>query len=449
MAKEKNRLSDELKEYGYVFSVKRTLTEYSLMCLGMILLGRFFGLHVIPQVILLASGMTLLPFLVRNAYRNRYYQQKFSDLNVYMEQFLYSFQNTRKVLTTLEDTAELFDEGEMKKTIAEARDHILYTYNETDFQEKGLAIIEKNYPYPILPMMHRFALRTEEIGGECRESVDLLLSARRMWADRVFALQQEKKIKRREVMLSILTSLLLCSMIYYMAGKMDLDVAGHPVAQVMTIVVLVLDLLIYYWADKKLTAGYFAEKEKKEEMYIKQYQRIRNYGRGPLDQLGKRAAIRSVTKELKAKFPEWLMQLSLLMQSENVQVAIFKSYDSAPGILKPALEELIGRLTINPNDRMAYMEFLGDFTLPEVKSTMKMLLAIAEGNGGDERSQIADIIRRNQKMQDEAARQKDKDSLAGMYALFLAPQLTGGLKLVVDMILLFIVYLGHMGTGIG
>ena len=98
------------------------------MCLGMILLGRFFGLHVIPQVILLASGMVLLPFLVRNAYRNRYYQQKFSDLNVYMEQFLYSFQNTRKVLTTLEDTAELFDEGEMKETIAEARDHILYTY---------------------------------------------------------------------------------------------------------------------------------------------------------------------------------------------------------------------------------------------------------------------------------------------------------------------------------
>jgi hypothetical protein len=93
------------------------------------------------------------------------------------------------------------------------------------------------------------------------------------------------------------------------------------------------------------------------------------------------------------------------------------------------------------------MDFLSDFTLPEVKSTMKMLLAIAEGNGGDERSQIADIIRRNQKMQDEANRQKDKDSLAGMYALFLAPQLTGGLKLVVDMILLFIVYLGQMGTG--
>ncbi|MBQ5484565.1 MAG: hypothetical protein IIT72_03675, partial [Lachnospiraceae bacterium] len=292
-------------------------------------------------------------------------------------------------------------------------------------------------------------LRTEEIGGECKESVDLLLSARRMWADRVFSLQQEKKIKRREVMMSIATSLLLCSMIYYMAGKMDLDVASHPVAQVMTIVVLVLDLLIYYRADKKLTAGYFAAKEKDDAMYVKQYKRIQSYGNGPLARLGKRAAIRSVTRELKAKFPEWLMQLSLLMQSENVQVAIFKSYDSAPAILKPALSQLIGRLTINPNDRKAYMEFLSDFTMPEVKSTMKMLLAIAEGSGGDERSQIADIIRRNQKMQDEAARQKDKDSLAGMYALFLAPQLTGGLKLVVDMILLFVVYLGHMGTSLG
>ena len=238
-------------------------------------------------------------------------------------------------------------------------------------------------------------------------------------------------------------------MIYYMAGKMDLDVASHPVAQVMTIVVLVLDLLIYYRADKKLTAGYFAAKEKDDAMYVKQYKRIQSYGNGPLARLGKRAAIRSVTRELKAKFPEWLMQLSLLMQSENVQVAIFKSYDSAPAILKPALSQLIGRLTINPNDRKAYMEFLSDFTMPEVKSTMKMLLAIAEGSGGDERSQIADIIRRNQKMQDEAARQKDKDSLAGMYALFLAPQLTGGLKLVVDMILLFVVYLGHMGTSLG
>ncbi len=423
--------------------------EYSLMCLGMIFLGRFFGLHLLPQILLLLAGMALLPFLIRNAYRNRYFQQKFSDLNVYMEQFLYSFQNTRKVLTTLEDTAELFDEGEMKHTIQAARDHILYTYNEANFQEKGLGILEENYPYPVLRMMHRFALRTEEIGGECKESVDLLLSARRMWADRVFSLQQEKKIKRREVMMSIATSLLLCSMIYYMAGKMDLDVASHPVAQVMTIVVLVLDLLIYYRADKKLTAGYFAAKEKDDAMYVKQYKRIQSYGNGPLARLGKRAAIRSVTRELKAKFPEWLMQLSLLMQSENVQVAIFKSYDSAPAILKPALSQLIGRLTINPNDRKAYMEFLSDFTMPEVKSTMKMLLAIAEGSGGDERSQIADIIRRNQKMQDEAARQKDKDSLAGMYALFLAPQLTGGLKLVVDMILLFVVYLGHMGTSLG
>lgn len=447
MAREGNRLSDELKEYGYVFSVKRTLVQYALMCLGMFFLGRFFGLLLIPQLILFGAGMALLPFLVRNAYRNRYYQQKFSDLNVYMEQFLYSFLKTRKVLTTLEDTAELFEAGEMKETIEEARDHILYTYHETDFQEKGLSIIEKKYPYPVLSMMHRFALRTEEIGGECKESVELLLSARRMWADRIFTLQQEKKVKRREVVMSIVTSLLLCSVIYYMAGKMHLDVATHPLAQTMTIVVLILDLLIYYRADKKLTAGYLATKEKEEQTFVKQYRRIKQYGNGPLDRIGKQVAIRSVTRELKAKFPEWLMQLSLFMQSENVAVAIFKSYETAPEILKEPLSELIGRIKMNPGDRRAYMDFLSDFTLPEVKSTMKMLLAIAEGNGGDERSQIADIIRRNQKMQDEANRQKDKDSLAGMYALFLAPQLTGGLKLVVDMILLFIVYLGQMGTG--
>ena len=142
------------------------------------------------------------------------------------------------------------------------------------------------------------------------------------------------------------------------------------------------------------------------------------------------------------------MQLSLLMQSENVQVAIFKSYDNAPAILKPALKEMIGALRIDPNDKRAYMNFLSEFTLPEVRSTMKMLYSISEGKGGEARGQISEIIKRNQEMSDKAKRQQNSDSLAGMYALFLAPQLTGGLKLVCDMILLFAVYMGSMATGI-
>ncbi len=442
------RLSDELSAYGYVFSPKKAAVRYALVIAGMFILGRFFGLHVIPQIVMFIAGMIVLPLLIRNTYRNRYYQQKFSDLNIYMEQFLYSFVKSRKVLTTLEDTYDLFEQGEMKRTIGMAIDHIRNTYNESDFEEKALHIIEKRYPYQGLTVMHRFALRTEALGGEYQESVELLLESRRMWADRVYALQQEKKVKRREIVLSIITSLLLCSMVYYMASQMNLDVSANPFAQVITVIVLILDLFIYYKADSKLTAGYLANDTDREREYVKQYERFEKYGDSFIDQMGKRAARKKLTEYIKACFPEWLMQLSLLMQSENVQMAIFRSYDDAPEILKPELQRMIGRLQLNPNDKNAYMDFLSEFTLPEVRSTMKMLYSISEGKGGEARSQIADIIRRNQEMSDKAKRAADSDSLAGMYALFLAPQLTGGLKLVCDMVLLFVVYMGSMATGV-
>ena len=77
---------------------------------------------------------------------------------------------------------------------------------------------------------------------------------------------------------------------------------------------------------------------------------------------------------------------------------------------------------------------------------MKMLYSISEGTGGDVTAQIGDIIRRNQALTDRADRLKNEDAMAGMYALFLAPQITGGFKLAVDMVLLFIVYMARLGN---
>ena len=91
-----------------------------------------------------------------------------------------------------------------------------------------------------------------------------------------------------------------------------------------------------------------------------------------------------------------------------------------------------------------YNDFLSDFNLPEVRSAMKMLFSLSEGTGANASDQIQDIIRRNQYMMDRAEKLRMEDTQAGMYALFLAPQLTGGAKLLVDMILLLVCYLGKV-----
>lgn len=445
MAREK--LSDELLRYGYVFSLKRTLLLYALTAIGMLLLGRFFGLHTPEQIALCMGTFLFLPFFVRNSLKNKYQQRRFSDINVYMEQFLYSFQKTGKVLTTLQEVKQLFGSGDMYDTITKAEEHILHTYDEKTVEQGGLSLIEAAYPYTGLVTMHRFALQVEKNGGDYRKPIALLLEARRLWADRVYMLLKAKKKQRAEIVLSVGMSLILCSAIYYMARRMDIDVASHPVAQIGTLIVLLTDIWILYLADKRFTADYINRGQDADtKKLMASYHFLKDETKkGILNRLGRLAAKRSVGRAVEIAFPQWLMQVSLLLQSENVQVAVFKSYDDAPEILKPALSELIFELQKNPTQLKPYQDFLSEFALPEVRSAMKMLYSLSEGTGGEAGAQIEDIIHRNQVLLDRSEKMKNEDTLAGMYALFLAPQITGGCKLVVDMVLLMVVYLSNMG----
>ena len=405
---------------------------------------------LVTQLLLLSAGFFMLPFFVRNALRNRYHQKRFSDLNIYMEQFLYSFQKSGKIVTTLEELSSIFEPGEMKTMIREALDHIRYTFNESNVEANALARIEKAYPYDGLRTIHHFALSSEELGGDYQESIRLLLESRRLFADRVYALQQSQRAKRREIFLSISTSLLLCSMIFMLSSRIGVDVAGNPLAQGVTVAVLIMDLLIFYRADKSLTAGLVESNHRSDEEYVRQYRRIYRYkGRKLTDRIGKYLAKKSVKRELEKQFPNWLMEVSLLLQTENVPVAIQKSYKLAPRILQPALAEFILDIKAQPESIEPYLRFLSEFGIPEVSSSMKMLYSISAGTGGDAKMQIADIIRRNQLLYDKAQKLANEDSLAGMHAMFLAPQLTGGFKLVVDMVLLLVLYLGQQSVVVG
>ena len=437
-------LSEELTRYGYVFSLKRSMTLYAFAFVLMLALGRFYSLGFIAQTMLFTAVFLMLPLFMKNVFKNRYNQKRFSDLNIYMEQFLYSFQRSGKVLATIEDLISIFEDGQMKSTLSKARHHILNTYNEADVEANALAMIEKEYPYDGLKRIHRFAIASEEVGGDYTESIRLLLEARRMFADRTYALQQKQKAKRREVFLSIITSLILCSVIFSLSTNIGVDISGVPLAQAVTSAVLIIDLLIFYLADKKLSVGLVETDHQRDDEMVKTYHRMKRYNEQILLQrLGKQIAKKRLTREIEKQYPGWLMEISLLLQTENVPVAIQKSYRLAPKVLQPALGDLILGIRQNPASMEPYRSFLSEFAIPEVASSMKMLYSISSGAGGDARIQLADMIRRNQQMFDKAKKMENEDSLYGLQAMFLAPQLTGGLKMAVDMALLLIIYMGQ------
>jgi len=443
-------LSDELRRYGYVFSLQRSVALYIVTIGFVMLLGRFYSLGFFCQSVLCLSAVFMMPLFLRNMWKGRYLQRRFSDINIYMEQYLYSFQKSGKILTTLQEVQSLFEKGEMWESIGRSIDHIEMTFHEGNVEQCALEMLEEEYGYSGLKMIHGFSLQVEKNGGEYHQSILLLLEARRLWSDRVYSLLKEKRKRRIEILLSVATSLLLCSLIYLLSEDMGVSVAEHPLAQSITLIVLLLDLWIFYRADKKLSADYMREEVQEDlnpESMWNRFTRYRNSGRF-WDRMGERVLKRKLGREIEKRFPEWLMEVSLLLQSENVQVAIFKSYEGAPEVLKPALRQFILELQQNPANIGPYLQFLKEFTLPEVRSTMKMLYSLSEGSGGDADAQIADMIHRNQLLMDKAEKIKNEDRMAGMYLLFLAPQVTAGCKLLVDMMLLLFLYMGQMSVNL-
>lgn len=81
----KETLSEELKRYGYVFSKKKTLISLLFVFILTFLLGRFFSLNLISNIILTIFTIILLPFFYKNSAESEYVQQRFSDVNTYME----------------------------------------------------------------------------------------------------------------------------------------------------------------------------------------------------------------------------------------------------------------------------------------------------------------------------------------------------------------------------
>ncbi|MCR4611000.1 MAG: hypothetical protein K5644_03785 [Lachnospiraceae bacterium] len=439
------KLSDELIRYGYVFSKSKMIATYIIMVIMSVVVGWFF--HLTPGFIiaLCIAVILMLPLYIKNYNYNRYEQQRFSDVNIYMEQFMYSFMKSGKILSTLNDVIQLFPEGKMSDVINKAIKHIQVTYEESDVESKALKIIEKEYNYEGLKTMHGFALSVEANGGAYTSCMQLILESRRMWADRVYEQMKIRKHQKTLVLMSILTSLLLCLVLYYMTDKMNIDVSEHMLSQVITFIVLLLDIVIFYFANKKLTVDFLEDDRKDESIMVAKYKRFQKYKEEPTKHaLSMRIAGKQLTRAFEKEFPRWLLQVSLLLQSENVQVAIFKSLEDAPLLLQEELKKLILDLKKDPTGMKPYNDFLSDYNLPEVRSAMKMLFSLSEGTGASASEQIEDIIRRNQYMMDKAEKIHMEDTASGMYALFLAPQLTGGCKLLVDMILLLVIYLGKM-----
>ena len=158
--------------------------------------------------------------------------------------------------------------------------------------------------------------------------------------------------------------------------------------------------------------------------------------------IGYRLAKKRCANEIAKAFPQWLMEISLLLQiSDNVNAAIAKSIGEAPAILTESLNEMHAQIMENPESNEPYMNYMKEFGLLEIQSAMGMLYSISSGRGGDAQLQIDEILAKNAAMLSQSESASNDNRLAALYWQFLFPSIIGGGKLIADMTLVTIAFM--------
>lgn len=478
-------LASEVHVYGYNFSWKTHLLILVCSLFGIAAIGILFKLKPIYFTELVIAVCITLPALILNSYKRMYEQKRFADAVTYGEQILYSFQKSGKVVSSLKETCGIFEDGKMRWAIEDAIEHLEkgITHSENGLLlREALEIIERGYSCIKIHMIHELLISSEEYGGEIQESIFLVLKDIELWKRRGYRLQADKKVSHTDNILSIIVATALCAIALYVLNLMGemysiiegVDIFTLEIIQISSFVFIILMLFTLTKSMGSLTANWLQDEGLTDEkIVLSSYDTVINYDdsrerrksiilSAPFlvgsiialyfgkiwvsvgclvvaafmlvqHKMGYNIAKKDVNNELYIELPQWLTEIALLLQNNNVQVSIAKSIQEAPPLLKRELQLLMERLENAPDKLSSYTDFCKNFDVPEVQSTMKMLHAISESGTGNAGVQINNLIQRVHEMQDMADNIRNKNIAFKMKMIFSYPVLAATVKLMVDL----------------
>ena len=420
--------------FGYHYSWKKYIVTNIGVIMGLVLIAKLLSLSIEYTIMLGVIAVLCEPYLILNGYMNMYEQKRFMEASNYMEQMLYSFKRKSKIMNALEDSLLLFPDSLMGKCIEDTMEHISTSDTEGNIYQESFGIIEKEYGCEMMRKIHTFMIRVETSGGEYEASARILISDKNKWVSRVMKVQKEKQLIKRNVTIGIFLALLVVVGTVFMVPKELVDISQNKVSQFSGFCILALNFILWTFVQCKLTGSWIKMEDTTSLRKLKKY--YRNVMSS--SKKCKKSQKDYLIKEVEKAFPDWILSVSLLLQTENVQMAIVRSLEKAPFILCDELECLIEKMERLPDSIGPYLEFFDVLQLPGIQSSMRMLYSMSINGGEDMTEQIYALIERNGDMQDQSERIKLEDYLAGMSFCVLVPMIFGSLKLMVDMSLLMI-----------
>ena len=471
-------LQKEVQGYGFNYSLNKYIATVVILLTGMVGVSFFFKLELPYISILAIVAIFTLPIIVVAQIKTMYHLRKFEEMNNYMTHILISFKIHPKILSALKDTRDISD-GALQLKIDEVIEYITGDISSTDTYENALKIIEKEYPNSRVHALHRMMLTVEnENSKDYQHSSDDLFSDIESWTERTYVYQQELKMTKSKVVMSIMLALLICLMLVIGLPSNLQTFTDSPIYQTMTTLLIALSLGIYCFTQSKLNGQWllYDMNPKKQDYILKNIDFIRDYDTEKANKskwikcflflpivlvgvmmkntsymaLGGIGMVvgyfqnamtyntkkKSIENALQMEFPLWLRDIALNLHNFVVTRAIKNSYETAPAVMKPYLEDFIHQIELDPNSIIPYQEFLSEFNIPDLTNAMRSLYSIKLLGDNDSQRQITSLITRNQKMLANAEKMRNENSLAGIGFISLAPILLASINLIINMILM-------------
>ncbi|MCQ2492431.1 MAG: hypothetical protein MJ087_05270 [Lachnospiraceae bacterium] len=422
-----------IEEYGYSYSLKQYLFVLVIEMLLVILLGKLNYLTMRGLIVLLCTVVIITPTIIIEQFRYLFEQSLFHLITEYMEQMLYAFSKHPKIISSLEEVYEA-SEGVLQEEVGSMID-ALFSEEELSY-EKVFRSFEAKYPCERMRVMHDFLIRVEQVGGEYHAPLFVLIEDLKLYKERVYLFQKERRSMRKKINLSMFSVLLLCTVLFRVLTQNDamrtpLDGTGYQMASTLLFLCF---FLLYVFAQVKLRGSWFGKaKEMKFEKMAKDWAHVRE------DPLQFPRAKARLEREANKKFPGWLRMMTLRLSSDNVYRALMESEKDAPEIMKQDMRHLLEDINEDPVSMKPYNRFLKELSVPEIQSTMKMIYAYTNSGTKDAQFQLNAIMQRNMVLSDKAERMENEDELAAYQFLFYAPMFLGTAKIMMDMSVLFVV----------
>lgn len=485
-------LKTEINGYGFSYSIKDYAVTLLLVIAALVGAGIFYSLKIPFLAVILLSFVIMMPGMITTQFKYIYEQKKFTDAVDYMEYMLYEFKKKPKILYALR-AAEDSCTGDIKKRIKKAIDYIENGVYRNNLYKEAFYFIEEGYDCERMAVVHQFLMKIEAEGGEYQDSLNIILDDIKSWTERTYEFQKEKANIKQKVLITIILSLIMCAILTKVSAQVY-DITDSMLYQSVTTGLLIAFILLFAAVQKKLSGSWLIGDATPRKKMFQQYalalvgdvktlrqKELPNaiiyaalgllflFGGGLFPVISQfknlgylliifagftyfikpssdiKAAKNNTIKEINKEFPSWFRNLAINLQKETVHVSIKQSLKDAPLVLKPSLISLIKELDDDPVTMKPYINFLSTFELPDISSAMKMLYSLNEAGQDEVVTQINTLVTRNNQLLEKSERLKNSDSIAITGYLVVLPMVFSLVKMIVDMALILVGFMGSVG----